>query len=359
MTETYKDKESKKNTNQDFTPEISKLAKKRAVSLMPAIAISLGLVLLLGAFLYIFLFKDMGIDVNQIKKAISKPDIIKKEFSFKKAAGPEEVIQETKSQPNRALLPQQQAISSKPIFQKYKSIPLKSSSAEASTPFQSKTDKDQEGQKIGTDAAVVAENSPIDPHFLIAEGTYIPCSLTTKFTSEVTGRIGCTIAEDIYSANGLVKLIERGTRAIGTYQGSNLKQGVGRMFVIWTKLITPDFKHIKLVDSQVVGQLGESGIEGWIDSHFFERFGGAILLSTAKDIIKLTQEQSQKGQNGNSVSVNTMDDTKGAFVAIIEKILENSINIPPTMYKNQGDIIGILVGRDIDFSKVYTLKMNE
>ncbi|RYE13645.1 MAG: conjugal transfer protein TrbI, partial [Sphingobacteriaceae bacterium] len=39
--------------------------------------------------------------------------------------------------------------------------------------------------------------------------------------------------------------------------------------------------------------------------------------------------------------------------------LENSINIPPTMYKNQGDIIGIMVGRDIDFSKIYTLKIDQ
>ena len=36
---------------------------------------------------------------------------------------------------------------------------------------------------------------------------------------------------------------------------------------------------------------------------------------------------------------------------------ENSINIPPTMYKNQGDIITIMVGEDIDFSDIYELKV--
>lgn len=39
--------------------------------------------------------------------------------------------------------------------------------------------------------------------------------------------------------------------------------------------------------------------------------------------------------------------------------LENSINIPPTMYKNQGDIIGILVGEDIDFSGVYAVRLKK
>ena len=55
----------------------------------------------------------------------------------------------------------------------------------------------------------MAEKIPIDPHFLISEGTYIPCSLTTQFTSDVTGRVTCTVAEDIYGANGAVKLIEK------------------------------------------------------------------------------------------------------------------------------------------------------
>ena len=73
----------------------------------------------------------------------------------------------------------------------------------------------------------------------------------------------------------------------------------------------------------------------------------------------MTQENQHKGNNNTTVDVNTMDETKSAFVSIVEKMLENSINIPPTLYKNQGDIIGIMVGRDIDFSKVYTLEMKQ
>ena len=35
--------------------------------------------------------------------------------------------------------------------------------------------------------------------------------------------------------------------------------------------------------------------------------------------------------------------------------LEKFIDIKPTLYKNQGDIVGIYVNRDVDFSKVYKL----
>jgi len=39
--------------------------------------------------------------------------------------------------------------------------------------------------------------------------------------------------------------------------------------------------------------------------------------------------------------------------------LENSINIPPTLYKNHGDVVSIFVARDLDFSSVYDLKTIE
>lgn len=39
--------------------------------------------------------------------------------------------------------------------------------------------------------------------------------------------------------------------------------------------------------------------------------------------------------------------------------LENSISIPPTMYLNQGDVIGIMTGTDIDFSSVYQLRLKK
>lgn len=31
--------------------------------------------------------------------------------------------------------------------------------------------------------------------------------------------------------------------------------------------------------------------------------------------------------------------------------------IPPTLYKNQGEIINLITGEDIDFSNIYTLRL--
>jgi type IV secretion system protein VirB10 len=40
---------------------------------------------------------------------------------------------------------------------------------------------------------------------------------------------------------------------------------------------------------------------------------------------------------------------------VAEKMLDSTINMPPTIYKNQGEVVGIYVSKDVDFSRVYEL----
>ena len=236
-------------------------------------------------------------------------------------------------------------------FAKYKSIPTKTdeNSEDEEVRGESKIDAEDED-------AVIARSIAIDPDFLLQEGTYIPCSLTMRFVSEVAGRIQCLINQDIYGASGRVKLIERGTKAIGVYQSGTLGYGMARMHVIWTKLLTPDYKRVNLVDTQVVGRLGEAGIDGRVNSHFAQRFGGALMVSLIKDVVAGVSAKHSGGTRKNTININTFENTKDSTTSIVERMLDASINIPPTMYKKQGDIIGIEVGKDIDFSKIYSIK---
>lgn len=182
-------------------------------------------------------------------------------------------------------------------------------------------------------------------NFLLAKGSFIDCALQTRLDSTVPGMTACVITRSIFSDNGKVLLIERGSTVTGEYK-SNMRQGMARIFVLWSRIKTPNGVVIPL-DSPGTDQLGGAGVPGYIDNHFWQRFGGALMLSLVDDVARgLTNS----GGGGSQFNFNSTGDATQNMAA---EALKNTINIPPTLYKNQGEQVGIYVARDLDFSSVY------
>jgi len=188
-----------------------------------------------------------------------------------------------------------------------------------------------------------------DPNLFLVRGTFIPCSMDVKLISMLGGQITCTIAEDIYSANGNVLLIEKGSTAVGTYKKTGLQNGMNRLYAIWEDLRTPNNIIISL-GSGASDELGSAGMVGDVDNHWGMRVGGAILLSIIDDAMTAVSNKAL-GSNGY-----TINNTTTATSNMADTMLNKFINIPPTLYKHQGDLINIYVNKDVDFSKVYKLK---
>ncbi|WP_082887350.1 type IV secretion system protein VirB10 [Bordetella ansorpii] len=186
-----------------------------------------------------------------------------------------------------------------------------------------------------------------DRNYLLTQGAMIDCVMQTRLVSAQAGMVTCHTPREVRSANGRVVLIDAGTLFVG-YQRGSLSQGQRRIGVVWSRLETPNGVAIEL-DSPGTGPLGEAGLDGAIDSHFWERFGGAVMISLIDDFGNWVSEQNR---GGDSIR---FDSTGDAAAGAVEKVLENSINIPPTLYKNMGERIGIFVARDLDFSSVYQL----
>lgn len=189
-----------------------------------------------------------------------------------------------------------------------------------------------------------------DRNLLLPKGTFIDCVLETKLDTTVPGMTSCVIPRDVYSANGRVLLIERGSKAVGEYKGA-VENGLNRIFVLWTQIQTPKGVRVN-IDSPATDALGGSGMAGEIDFHWWARFGNALLFTLIQDGFDFAMTK----QSENNGGVNYYQNSEDGMNQIIQEAMRQSGNIPPTLTKNQGERVGIFVARDVDFSKVYQLK---
>lgn len=186
----------------------------------------------------------------------------------------------------------------------------------------------------------------------LPKGTAFTCALKTRIVSAASGMVGCQVQRNVYSDDGRVLLIERGSHLDGEYRISSVRPGTVRIPVLWTRIRTPLGVTVD-VESPGTGALGESGIDGQVDNRWGERIGAAMLLSVIDDSLTLVvQNQTQSSDTSTVVLPSTTANTS----KLAEKVLDSTINIPPLIYQNQGAIVGIYVARDVDFSSVYALQ---
>ena len=197
---------------------------------------------------------------------------------------------------------------------------------------------------------------------LVPQGFMIRGILETAISSDLPGNVRATTTEDVYSFDGRRVLIPKGTMLTGEYR-SGLNRGQSRIFIVWTRMLRADGVSLMLgwygTDS-----LGRSGLTGEVDKHFLDRFGNAALLTITGGVAQFV---AQLGQNNNNQATNqtyAFDPTSGTLIPIAgtsssnqialnarsigaqtmsqsiqkmaEEALKDEINIPPTIYVDQG-----------------------
>lgn len=184
----------------------------------------------------------------------------------------------------------------------------------------------------GTAQAVAMSN----PQTTVTQGTLIPAILETAIETDVPGYVRAVVSQDVRSFDGKNVLVPRSSRLIGQYQ-SGLQGGQKRAYVIWTRLIRPDGASVNLA-SPAVGFDGTTGLAGDVNSHFFKRFGSAMLLSVIGGLTAVAS-------GGTSVIL-------GGGQSAASTALEQNGKISPTVRVRQGEPIRVFTARDLDFSQV-------
>lgn len=204
----------------------------------------------------------------------------------------------------------------------------------------------------GTAMAANSAQTLRDPSMTLTQASVIPCILNTAINSTVPGMVSCTVSSNVYSTNGRVLLLDRGSRIVGQYQNGQFKQGMNRIFVLWTRVETPSGVTIAL-DSPATDALGRSGVAGRVNRHFWERFGAGLLLSLVDDGLAYAVKQKDDTQTGGNIQFTSTSEAGRNAAAIA---VENSVGIPPTLSVAQGAIVNVFVARDLYFGNVYELR---
>lgn len=190
------------------------------------------------------------------------------------------------------------------------------------------------------------------PSLTVEAGRMIQCGTTQELDTTVPGMIGCTVSQDVYSFDGKVRLIDKGAHVVGEASGG-IKSGQARVFALWTRLTNPDGVTVTL-SSPGTNALGSAGIPGQVDSHFWARFGPAIAISIISDIGDAGVQYAANSASSGSTSI-SLDNTTNTSDSMAREALSATLNIPPTLYDQQGDHVAIYVRQDLDFSDVYQL----
>jgi len=195
----------------------------------------------------------------------------------------------------------------------------------------------------GTQAVAAVSIAPLNS--VIAEGSLIHAILEPAADSDLPGSLRAIVSQPSYSEDGTQTLIPRGSRLIGQYK-SGMMQGQARIFIVWTRLITPEGLSASL-GSPGIDSLGVSGMGAdEIDRHFWERFGTASLLSLIGAGAANVGVNSNDQQNSTSAYKTAI---ASSFSQAANQVLQQDSAIAPTLKASQGKPIMVFVARDINF----------
>lgn len=183
-----------------------------------------------------------------------------------------------------------------------------------------------------------------DRECIIAEGKLLDAVLETGINTDHPGMLRALISDDIYGDTGRTVLLPRGSRLIGEYD-ADVAQGQSRVFVIWQRAIRPDGIDVAL-GSGGTDALGEAGLAGDVNRHFFTMFGAATLLSIIGASAATVGVGAQDAANSAATYRSSVSQ---GFNEATNNVMGVFVRIKPTITVPPGTTVKVFVARDLYF----------
>lgn len=181
-----------------------------------------------------------------------------------------------------------------------------------------------------------------NPSGTVMQGTMIQAVLETAVNTDLPGAIRALVSEDVHSFDGSRVLIPRGSRVIGAYN-DNTDLGQRRAMIVWNRIILPDNQTVE-IGAYGGDAIGQSGVEGAVNTHFGSRFGSAALIS----MIALAPSLALSDEDSDSNTSDIADAMSQTMSGAMTNTMSAYLNRKPTIAVKQGSLVTIMVDRDLE-----------
>ena len=188
--------------------------------------------------------------------------------------------------------------------------------------------------------------------YALAVGSISPATLITGINSDFPGLITAQVSANVYDTRtGHYLLIPQGTKVFGVYD-SQVTYGQSRVLMAWKQLEFPNGKTFDLEGMPGADLAGYSGLHDQVNNHYFRIFGSALLFSVFGAASQLSQPN-----NTNSSGPTNQQIIYGAIgqqmTQVASNMVEQNMNIQPTINIRPADNFNILVSRQMVFDGPY------
>lgn len=206
--------------------------------------------------------------------------------------------------------------------------------------------QEQSVDKDFRDHGVKSETAtyPVKLERVLTMNKYIPAVLETEIESEIPSqKVIAMVEQDVVGFHGRKVLIPKGSKAIGKYEAIASPDST-RLGISWYRIITPDGINIKLT-AEAVDSQGSSGLTGYVDSKWKDKYGSALLFSS----ISALAQMSVPVENNNAKAA--ADSFSNALTPVVAEQLRRSLDVIPRINIPKGERIIISPLVDIWFKE--------
>lgn len=211
-----------------------------------------------------------------------------------------------------------------------------------------KTGFDSKGNWSGQQQFAPSSANYVDSRqYKMLQGRVIPAITVNAIKTNAQCYAIAQVSQPVYGEIGNIELFPAGTRLFGECQ-STVSNGQSEIAVIWNRGVTPNGIEIQL-DSPATNSIGIAGLSGHVNTHFFQNFANATVMSLLGAGVATAGVNSQ--DQNNSASQYRM-----AVAQSLNQQAQNSLSqnqAPPSIEVKQGQRILVLLRKDLDFTTLF------